>query len=74
MLKKIALRADGSDPSQNYIFRADFLNARLQCSEYLRNCWKIKVFYQRAQGERRLEKTQEIALNCGGTPSPGKIE
>jgi hypothetical protein len=29
---KIALRNDGSDPAQDHQFRADFLNARLQCS------------------------------------------
>jgi hypothetical protein len=28
---KIALRVERSDPAQNHKFRADFLNARLQC-------------------------------------------
>jgi hypothetical protein len=28
---KIALRVERSDPARNHKFRADFLNARLQC-------------------------------------------
>jgi hypothetical protein len=71
---KIALRADRSDPARNHHFPAHFLSARLQCSQLLRNCAKIKAVYRRAQGERRLEKAQTIASNCGESPSPGKIE
>jgi hypothetical protein len=43
---KIALRTDGSDPARNHLFRTDFLNACLQCSQFLRNCWKFKAVYQ----------------------------
>ncbi len=71
---KIALRADPSDPARNHHFPADFLSARLQCCQLLRNCAKIKAVYRRAQGERRLEKAQTIAPNCGKTSSPGKIK
>jgi hypothetical protein len=39
-----------------------------------RNCVNIKPLYGRGEGERRLEKTQTIGLNCGMTHSPGKIE
>ncbi len=35
---------------------------------------KIKAVYRRARGERRLEKAKTIALNCGESPSPSKIE
>ncbi len=60
--------------TKNQNFHAYFLNARLQCSQFLRNCWKIKAVYRRAQGERRLEIAQTISLNCSMTHSPGKIE
>jgi hypothetical protein len=40
---KITLRADLSDPARNHHFLADFLSARLQCSQLLRNCAKIKA-------------------------------
>jgi hypothetical protein len=71
---KIALRADPSDPARNHHFPTDFLSARLQCSQLLRNCAKIKAVYRRARGERRLEKHRRIAPNCGKTSSPGKIK
>jgi hypothetical protein len=41
---KIALRVELSDPAQNSFFPADFLSARLQCSQFLWNCAKIKWF------------------------------
>ncbi len=50
---EIALRADGSDPARNPLFRVDFLNAHLQCSQFLRNCGKIKANYQLSKGEGR---------------------
>ncbi len=71
---KIALRVECSDPARNPYFPADFLSARLQCSQLLWNCAKIKAVYRRAQGERRLEIARTIGLNCSMTHSPGKIE
>ena len=71
---KIALRVELSDPARNSFFPADFLSAHLQCSQLLWNCAKIKAVYRRALGERRLEITQTIGLNCNMTHSPGRIE
>jgi hypothetical protein len=47
---KITLRANRSDLARNHYFPVDFLSARLQCSQLLRNCAKIKVVYRRARG------------------------
>jgi hypothetical protein len=63
-----------SDPARNSFFPADFLSARLQCSQLLWNCAKIKAVYRRARGERGLDIAQTIGLNCSMTHSPGKIE
>jgi hypothetical protein len=52
---KIALRVELSDPAQNSFLPADFLSARLQCSQLLWNCAKIKAVYRRAWGERGLD-------------------
>ncbi len=71
---KITLRADHSDLARNHNFPANFLSSRLQCSQLLLNCAKIRVVYRRAWVERRLKKAQTIAPNCGESPSPGKIE
>ena len=71
---KIALRVELSDPAQNHQFRADFFNARLQCSQLLRNCGNINPLYKRGRGERRLDAAQTIGLSCGVTHIPGKIE
>jgi hypothetical protein len=71
---KIALRVELSDPARNSFFSADFLSARLQCSQFLWNCAKIKVVYRRARGERGLDIAQTIGPNCSMTHSPGKIE
>ena len=48
----IALRTERSDPARNSFFPADFLSARLRCSQFLWNCAKIKPVYRRARGER----------------------
>ncbi len=71
---KFALRVELSDPARNSFFPADFLSARLQCSQLLWNCAKIKAVYRRAQGERGLDMAQTIGPNCSMTHSPGKIE
>jgi hypothetical protein len=72
---KIALRVERSDPARNSYFPADFLSARLQCSQLLWNSAKIKaVVYRRAQGEQGLDIAQTFGLNCSMTHSPGKIE
>ena len=71
---KIALRVELSDPARNSFFPADFLSARLQCSQFLWNCAKIKAVYRRARGELELDIAQTIGLNCSMTHSPGKIE
>ena len=71
---KIALRVELSDPARNSFFPADFLSARLECSQFLWNCAKIKAVYRRARGERGLDIAQMIGLNCGVTHCPGKIE
>ncbi len=47
---KIALRVERSDPAQNSYFPADFLSARLQCSQLLWNCAKIKAVYRQGAG------------------------
>ena len=47
---KIAPRVERSDPAQNSYFPADFLSARLQCSQFLRNCRNIKPLYGRGRG------------------------
>jgi hypothetical protein len=71
---KIALRVELSDPARNSFFPADFLSARLQCSQLLWNCAKIKAVYHRGWGERGLDIAQTIGPNCSMTHSPGKIE
>ena len=71
---KIALRVELSDPARNSFFPADFLSARLQCSQFLWNCAKIKPVYRRARGERGPVIAQTIGPNCSMTHSPGKIE
>ncbi len=71
---KIALRVELSDPAWNSFLPADFLSARLQCSQFLWNCAKIKAVYRGAQGERGLGIAQTIGPNCSMTHSPGKIE
>ncbi len=43
---KIALRVELSDLARNSFFPADFLDARLQCSQFLWNCAKIKAVYR----------------------------
>ena len=63
-----------SDPARNSFFPADFLSARLQCSQFLWNCAKIKPVYRRARGERGLDIAQTIGPNCSMSHSPGKIE
>ncbi len=57
---KIALRVELSDPALNSFFPADFLSARLQYSQPLWNCAKIKAVYRRARGERVLDIAQTI--------------
>jgi hypothetical protein len=49
---KIALKVERSDPARNHKFCADFLNARLQCGQLLRNCVNIKPLYGIGGGER----------------------
>jgi hypothetical protein len=71
---KIALRTERSHPARNSFFPADFLSARLQCSQFLWSCAKIKPVYRRARGERGLDIAQTIGPNCSMTHSPGKIE
>ncbi len=71
---KIALRVELSDPARNSFFPADFLSARLQCSQLLWNCAKIKAVYRRGRGERGIDIAQTIGPNCSMTHSPGKIE
>jgi hypothetical protein len=70
---KIALRIERSGPARNPYFPADFLSARLQCSQLFCNCAKIKAVYWRARGERKLDIAQTIGLNCSMTHSPGKV-
>jgi len=74
---KIAPRVQRFGPARNPYFPADFLSARLQCSQLLWNCAKIKAVYWslwRSRGERRLDIAQMIGLNYSMTHSPGKIE
>jgi hypothetical protein len=66
---KIALRVELSDLARNSFFPTDFLSARLQCSQLLWNCAKI-----RARGEQGLDIAQTIGPNCSLTHSPGKTE
>jgi hypothetical protein len=47
---KIALRVELSDPARNSFFPADFLSARLQCSQLLWNCAKIKAGLSQGAG------------------------
>jgi hypothetical protein len=56
---KIALRVELSDPARNSFFPADFLSARLECSQFLWNCAKIKGVYRRARGERGLDHSTD---------------
>ncbi|MFN9902409.1 MAG: hypothetical protein ACK55Z_27240 [bacterium] len=39
------------------------MSARLQCSQFLWNCAKIKAVYRRVQGERGLDIAQTIGPN-----------
>ena len=71
---KIAPRVKHSDPARNSYFTADFLSARLQCSQFLRNGGNIEPLYGRGGGERGIGRAQTISLNCGVTHSRGKIE
>ncbi len=71
---KMALRTECSDPARNHQFCADFLNARFQCSQLLRNCGNIKPLHRRARGEWGLDIAQTIGPNCSMTHSPGKME
>ncbi len=71
---RIAMRTERSDPARNHQFCADFLNVRLQCSQLLRNCAKIKAVNGRARGELGPDIAQTIGLNCSMTHSPGRIE
>jgi hypothetical protein len=71
---KIALRVELSDPARNSFLPSDFLSARLQCSQLLWNCAKIKAVYRKARGEQGLDIAQTIGPNCSMTHSPGKIE
>jgi hypothetical protein len=48
---KIALREELSDPAQNSFFPADFLSARLPCSQLLWNYAKIKAVLTAGRGE-----------------------
>ena len=48
---EIALRVELSDPAKNSFFPADFLSARLQCSQFLWNCAKIKAVFIAGCGE-----------------------
>ena len=47
---KIAPRVECSDPARNSYFPADFLSARLQCIQFLRNFRNIKPLYGRGGG------------------------
>ena len=71
---KIAPRVERSDPARNSYFPADFLRARLQCSQFLHNWGNIEPLYGRGGGERGIDRAQTISLNCGVTHSRGKIE
>ena len=71
---KIAPRVERSDPARNSYFPADFLSARLQCSQFLHNWGNIEPLYGRGEGERGIDKAQTISLNSGVTHSRGKIE
>ncbi len=57
---KIALRVELSDPARNSFFPADFLSARLECSQFLWNCAKIKAVYRRARGEKNTDDQSEL--------------
>jgi hypothetical protein len=70
---EIALRVDRSDPARNSYFTAHFSNARFKCIRPLRNCGKIKC-YMREAGRSADYIAQTVGLNCGMTPSPGKLE
>jgi hypothetical protein len=71
---KIALRVELSDPSRNSFFPADFLSARLECSQFLWNCAKIKGFIAGRGESADQKKTQTISPNGSMTHSPGKTE
>ncbi len=71
---KIAPRVEPSDPARNSYFPADFLSARLQCSQFLHNWGNIELLYGRGGGERGIDRAQTIGLNCSMTHSPGKTE
>jgi len=53
---------------------ADFLSARLQCSQFLRNCINIKPLYGRGGRECWRVIAQTIGPKCSMTHCPGKIE
>ena len=71
---KIAPRVERSDPARNSYFPADFLSARLQCSQFLHNWGNIERYMGEGGGERGIDRAQTISLNCGVTHSRGKIE
>ena len=50
---KIAPRVERSDPARNSYFPADFLSARLQCSQFLHNWGNIEPLYGRGVGGAR---------------------
>ena len=52
---KIALRVELSDPARNSFFPADFLSARLECSQFLHNWGNIEPLYGRGGGGGSVE-------------------
>ena len=71
---EIVPRVERSDPARNSYFPADFLSARLQCSQFLHNWGNIEPLYGRGGEDRGIDRAQTISLNCGVTHSRGKIE
>ena len=49
---EIAPKVELSDPARNSYFPADFLSARLQCSQFLHNWRNIEPLYGRGGGAR----------------------
>ncbi len=47
---KIAPRVERSDPARNSYFAADFLSARLECSQFLHNWGNFEPLYGRGGG------------------------
>ncbi len=60
---KIAPRVECSDPARNSYFPADFLSARLQCSQFLHNWGNIEPLYGRGGVERGIDRAQTISRN-----------